>query len=92
VRFGRQWFWPLVAVGAALAALAATLAALAVENPVAPSPLPDFPGVGGACLGLLNLFRSTGDPLDASDLPLLLVAGAAALGCVAAFWAAKVRR
>jgi len=43
-------------------------------------------------LGLLNLFRGTGDPLDASDLPLLLVAGAAALGCVAAFWAAKVRR
>jgi hypothetical protein len=92
MRFGRQWFWPLVAVGAALAALAASLTALAVENPSSPSPLRNFPAVGGACLGLLHLFQDSGDPLDGSDVPLLLMAGASAVGCAAAFWAAKVRR
>lgn len=86
--------WPLVAVGTALTALA-TLTTLAIENPSSAASLPNpLPGVSGACLGLVNLFldQGNGDPLDASDVPLLVVAGVAAIAGVVAFWGAKSRR
>jgi hypothetical protein len=93
MRSGSRWFWPLVAAGAALASIAVTLAALAIENPAPVASIPSTaPGLSGACLGLLDLFLGGGDPLDASDVPLLVAAGAAALGCAASFWAAKSRR
>jgi hypothetical protein len=93
MRPGLRWFWPLIAAGAALASIATTLTALAIENPASVTQIPaSIPGVSGACLGLLNLFQGKGDPLDASDVPLLIAAGAAGLGCAASFWAAKRRR
>jgi hypothetical protein len=94
MRSGSRWFWPLIAAGVALASIASVLTALAIENPAPAAKLPALlPGVSGACLGLLSLFaRESGDPLDTSDVPLLLIAGAAALGAVASFWAARSRR
>ena len=90
---GARWFWLLIAIGTALASIASTLTALAVENPTLAPEIPkSIPGVSGACLGLLNVFQQKGDPLDSSDVPLLVFAGAAVLGCVVAFWAAAQRR
>jgi hypothetical protein len=89
----RRWFWPLVAAALVLASAAATLAALAVENPLQPW-LPEgrVSGDVGHCLGLLNLFAPKGDPLDSSDVPLLVGSALAALGCAVALRFAAQRR
>jgi hypothetical protein len=91
---GSRWFWPLIAAGVALASIAVTLTALAIEDPAPTARLPALlPGVSGACQGLLSLFvRESGDPLDGSDVPLLVLAAAAGLGAVGSFRAAKSRR
>jgi hypothetical protein len=86
----RRWFWPLVAVGSVLGAVSAVLVALAIEDPV--QPLPNLvQGVSGACLGAIRLFYK-GDPLDRSDVPLIVVAALALAVCGVAFRLAASRR
>jgi hypothetical protein len=87
----RRSFWPLVVLGMALAAAAASLFTLAAEKPAASLPNP-VAGVSAACLVAISLFQESGNRWDPSDLPLLLGAGAAAIGCVAALVLAKARR
>jgi hypothetical protein len=80
-----------------LTALASALTALAIENPFPPSPLGDGTFTAddplvGRCLGLLNLFSSGADPLDSSDVPLLVAAGTSAAAAIVALRVAVARR
>ena len=93
----RQWFWPMIFTAVVSASLAAGLTAVAIENPVPPTPLAD--GTFAAddallarCLGLFNLFSPGGDPLDTSDAPLLIGAGVAVATSLLALRLAAGRR
>lgn len=89
----RRLFWPLIAASLVLASAAATLAALAVEDPVQPWPSQGaFSGDVGRCLSLLNLLSPGGDPLDRSDVPLLIGSAFAALACAITMGLAARRR
>ena len=89
---GRRWFWHLIGAALVLASAAVTLVALAVENPVQPWLPETFSGDVGRCLALLNLFARSRDPLDSSDVPLLVGSAAAAVGCAIALRLAAQRR
>jgi hypothetical protein len=87
----------MIGVAVVLAALAAGLATAAIENPISSSPLGDGTFAGddpllARCLGLVNLFSPGGDPLDSSDVPLLVDAAVAAVASLVALRMAAGRR
>jgi hypothetical protein len=89
VVFDRRWCWPFIVLSAGCGAVAAVLVGLAMENPSAY--LGAVPGASAECLGLLNLFLQ-GEPLESSDVPLLVGALVALLLCGLIYRAAAARR
>ena len=91
----RRWFWPLVLVALVFSSAATALLALAIEDPVEPwlpqAVASEDPAIG-RCLAILNLFAPMGDPLDSSDVPIIVAAAVLAAGGMSALWLAARRR
>ena len=86
-----RWFWPLICAGAAFLALAASLAALALFNPVETE---SFADQAGTVEQLLDRFSNppARDGFDRSDFVMLVVASIAAVVAGTCFGLAVRRR